>query len=93
MFDRLQRWITSKRALLGIGISVHFSDQHANYYTAWQYVTKEDENALHSPDHPDLSSALPQTNVASTATHTRRRRATSTRAASTQQERVQKSRR
>ena len=35
------------------GINVHFSNHHVNYFTAWQYVTEEDDVLL-SPDHPDL---------------------------------------
>ena len=39
------------------GIQVHFSDNQNTYYGAYRYVTKEDGEALHSPQHPDLSSA------------------------------------
>ena len=39
------------------GTQVHFSDNHNTYYGAYRYVTKEDGEALHSPQHPDLSSA------------------------------------
>jgi hypothetical protein len=40
-------------------ISVHFSDNYNDYYTAYKYVTKMDVEALHShPEgHPDLKSA------------------------------------
>lgn len=41
------------------GISVHFSSIHSNYYSAWQYVTKEDEEYIESPGHPDLQNAQP----------------------------------
>ena len=36
-------------------ISVHFSEIHNNYYSAWKYVTKEDEEYIQSKGHPDLS--------------------------------------
>lgn len=43
--DRTQRWMSSKKFLKEKhSISVHFSTIHANYYTAWKYVTKEDGN-------------------------------------------------
>ena len=41
---------------------------HANYYTAWKYVTKEDKNSLESEGHPDLKgSEEPSTMRASEA--------------------------
>ena len=40
-----QRWLPVKKFLShSYGISVHFSSLHANYYTAWRYVTKEDQS-------------------------------------------------
>ena len=54
-------------------ISVHFSSVHANYYTAWRYVTKEDENSLKSEGHPDLNdSEGPSTSKARIAKRSRR---------------------
>ena len=41
------------------GISVHFSDVHFNYYSAWRYVTKTDEHLLHSNDRQDLWNEKP----------------------------------
>ena len=36
--DRNKRWISSKRLLQeSCGISVHFSEIHSNYYSAWKY--------------------------------------------------------
>ena len=56
--DKLQRWLLAKNFLAqSYGISVHFSDRHANYYTAWSYVTKEDLNAEESEGHPDLNTS------------------------------------
>jgi len=43
------------------GIQVNFSDNHSSHYTAYRYVTKEDREALHSPEHPDLSDVVPRT--------------------------------
>ncbi len=58
--DRIQRWFSAKKRLQdNYGIVVNFSDHHYNYYSAWVYATKEDDAALHSPDHPDLSDGVP----------------------------------
>ena len=48
--------LSSKKFLLErCGISVHFSDIHRNYFSAWKYVTKQDKEFVESPGHPDLS--------------------------------------
>ena len=67
--DKNQRWLCSKSFLLErCGISVHFSPIHANYFSAWQYVTKGDEDCIQSFFHPDLSNSNPpRTNRASFA--------------------------
>ena len=64
--DRCRRWLCSKKFLKEQhSISVHFSDLHYNYYSAWKYVTKEDEHVLESNDHPDLwNSKAPKTSTA-----------------------------
>ncbi len=36
-------------------IKVNFSNRHHNYYSAWQYTTKEDSLYVESPNHPDLA--------------------------------------
>jgi hypothetical protein len=36
-------------------IKVYFSSAHATYYSAYKYVTKEDQNVLLSDGHPQLS--------------------------------------
>ena len=73
--DRNQRWIAAKEYLLNAyNISVHFSNRHHNYYSAWCYVTKCDANFEESEGHPDLSnSSLPQTSAASVAKRVRKR--------------------
>jgi hypothetical protein len=58
--DRLQRWLTVKKYLEdNYFIVVNFSATHVNYYTAWVYVTKEDNEYLESNDHPLLRNGLP----------------------------------
>ena len=66
-FDRNQRWLSSKRYLENNdGISVHFSAAHHNYYSAWRYVTKEDQDVIESQPHPYLwNSNYPKTTAAS----------------------------
>ena len=48
-------------------INVHFSSNHVNYYTAWQYCCKEDPQPLQSDGHPDLTNTPPRTLAASQA--------------------------
>ena len=64
--ERCRCWLCSKKFLKEQhSISVHFSDLHYNYYSAWKYVTKEDEHVLESNDHPDLwNSKAPKTSTA-----------------------------
>ena len=40
-------------------ISVHFSNLHYNYYSAWKYVIKEDKQVLQSENLPDLWHSKP----------------------------------
>ena len=55
------RWLQVRNYLdERYGILVNISDNHSSYYTAYQYVTKEDHEALHSPKHPDLSDVVPR---------------------------------
>ena len=59
-----KRWLSSKKYLHRI--SVHFSDAHYNYYSAWKYTTKTDKYVLESDNHPDLwDSKAPKTESAS----------------------------
>jgi len=64
---KVTRWKGSKKYLKDMhGITVHYSDWHHNYYSAWKYVTKTDEDFKQSDNHPDLSnSGEPITNAAS----------------------------
>ena len=73
--DRNQRWLSSKRNLLErCGISVHFSSIHRNYYSAWQYVTKEDEEFIESVNHPDLANGKPPNTTSASIANTAGRR-------------------
>ena len=62
------RWLQVRNYLdKKFGVQVNFSDNHNLYYTAYQYVTKEDCEALHSSGHPDLTDAVPWTEAAKTS--------------------------
>lgn len=53
-----QRWKAAKSYVaVRTGIILHFSSAHDNYYAAYKYVTKTDEEVFHSPDHPNLVDA------------------------------------
>ena len=41
------------------GMKLNFSNKHENYYTAHEYVVKEDPDFILSAGHPDLSNATP----------------------------------
>ena len=43
---------------------VNFSDNPTTYYSTYRYVTKKDNDALHSPSHPYLTDVPPQTESA-----------------------------
>ena len=50
------RWKGSKQYLRERhGITVNYSSRHHNYYSAWLYVTKSDQNYKQSEGHPDLT--------------------------------------
>ena len=56
-FDGNRRWLKSKEYLTKhYGVTLHFSENH-DYYTAYKYVTKNDQETLHSEGHPDLKLA------------------------------------
>ena len=63
--ERNRRWLKVRDyADKTHGIKLNFSSNHANYYSAWKYTTKEDRDYLQSEGHPDLGSC-PQTQQAS----------------------------
>ena len=65
--SKARRWLRVKHILKDeYNMIIHFSSNHVNYFTAWEYVTKEDNNALHSPQHPDLNNNIPISTAAST---------------------------
>lgn len=66
-FARCLRWLPIRKSVQdSLGIAVHFSARHINYYSAWLYCTKQDPNPLQSAEHPELANA-PRTMAASQA--------------------------
>ena len=65
--NKVQQWRGSKRYLSETyDITVHYSNVHHNYFSAWQYVTKSDTDYEESEGHPDLRNGYrPRTNNAS----------------------------
>ena len=58
--DKIKRWLPILQYLKDKrNVYVHLSNRHINYYTAWLYVTKEDENFVQSSGYPDLTNAGP----------------------------------
>ena len=56
--DRRGQWIQVRKYLANqFGSQVNFSDYHSTYYSAYRYVTKEDEETLQPEPQPDLSYA------------------------------------
>ena len=66
---RPRRWLSVRQFIhTRYGINVHFSNRHVNYYTAWSYVIKEDNDVVMSSNHPDLwNTPPPATTAASEA--------------------------
>lgn len=65
--DKVQRWVKVRNYIdTAHGLKLHFSDAHHDYFSAWCYVTKEDECAVQSTGHPDLGpGCAPKTSRAS----------------------------
>ncbi len=54
--NKIQRWLPSKRYLLQqLGVSVHYSNIHHDYYSTWCYVTKSDKEYEESDGHSGLA--------------------------------------
>lgn len=64
--NKVKRWLYVKESInKKYNVVLHFSAVHANYYSAWSYVTKNDSEYLLSTNHPDLTNTAPRTTVAS----------------------------
>ena len=75
-----KRWLSAKNFLLNnYETSVHFSNEHDNYYQAYRYVTKSDTSVFHSENHPNLQNmGAPRTAQCVRATRMRRAAANNT---------------
>ena len=80
--DRVKRWLPIRNMIHQIyGVNVNFTESHDNYYGAWLYVTKQDENYIQSVGHPDLTTNnAPRT---SNATRAKRNNKSSTQSTKT----------
>ncbi len=61
--DKRCRWLATKRYMLatyGVNINFEEGEEGDTYYTAYQYVTKEDNDFLMSDGHPEMN-AVPRT--------------------------------
>ena len=69
-----KRWKPAKKYLLKYHcISVHFSNKHGNYFSAYNHATKHDKDALHSAAHPNLANACsPKTKLGTQAIRKRK---------------------
>ena len=65
--DRVKRRLTIRNEIhQDYNININFSEHHTNYYNAWRYVTKSDQDFVQSKNHPDLTSTTePRTTAAS----------------------------
>ena len=72
--DRVRRWLPIRDYLKSKwNIYVHFSNRHANYYTAWLYTTKEDDSCIQSRYHPDLANRGPPRTMSASQARVKRR--------------------
>ena len=61
------RWLQVRNYLddkFGIKVNFTDSDSQGTYFSGYQYVTKDDNEALHSPGHADLTNDTPRTESA-----------------------------
>ena len=65
--ERNRRWLKVRNYVHEMhGVKINFSSNHANYYSAWKYPTKDDTDFVLSECHPDLGNVF-QTQQASRA--------------------------
>ena len=59
--NKIKRWLPIWKYLKNKwGVYVHFSNRHSNYYSAWLYTTKEDEDFIQSAGHPWVTQVHPE---------------------------------
>ena len=72
--NKIKRWLPIWQYLKNKwSVYVHFSNRHANYYSAWLYTTKEDEDFIQSAGHPDLGNSGPPRTMAASQARVKRR--------------------
>ena len=72
-----KRWMVVKNRLMEkFSVSVNFSEGHDNYYAAYRYIKKMDEEVYHSEGHPNLSEiGSPRTKNSTKALREKRKQA------------------
>lgn len=74
--NKIKRWLPIRHFLKSKwNVDVHFSNRHVNYYSAWLYTTKEDQNFLQSSGHPDLTNSGPPRTMSASQARAKRLRA------------------
>ena len=72
--NKIKRWLPIWQYLKNKwSVYVHFSNWHTNYYSAWLYTTKEDEDFIQSAGHPDLGNSGPPRTMAASQARVKRR--------------------
>ena len=75
--NKIKRWLPIWQYLKNKwNVYVHFSNRHTNYYSAWLYTTKEDEDFIQSAGHPDLANSGPPRTMAASQARAKRRQPT-----------------
>ena len=75
--NKIKRWLPIWQYLKNKwNVYVHFSNRHTNYYSAWLYTTKEDEDCIQSAGHPDLSNSGPPRTMAASQARAKRQQPT-----------------
>ena len=72
--NKIKRWLPIWKYLKNKWSAYdHFSNRHTNYYSAWLYTTKEDEDFIQSAGHPDLGNSGPPRTMAASQARAKRR--------------------
>ncbi|XP_020621174.1 uncharacterized protein LOC110058852 [Orbicella faveolata] len=75
--NKIKRWLPIWQYLKNKwNVYVHFFNWHTNYYSAWLYTTKEDEDFIQSAGHPDLGNSGPPRTMAASQVRAKRQQPT-----------------
>jgi len=75
--NKIKRWLPIWQYLKNKwNVYVHIFNWHTNYYSAWLYTTKEDEDFIQSAGHPDLGNSGPPRIMAASQVRAKRQQPT-----------------